>query len=84
MQLNVLLFATLKDRAGANHVTVDFPDDTSTVARVKDALASRYPGLAPSMPTAVCAINQEFAEASDVVRAGDEVAFFPPVSGGCR
>ena len=84
MQLKVLLFATLKDRAGQNHVTVDLPDDTSSVARVKDALVERFPALAPSMPTAVSAVNQEFAEANQVVRDGDEVAFFPPVSGGCR
>lgn len=82
MQLKVLLFATLKDRAGENHIRLDLPDDTATVARVKEALVDRYPGLAPSMPTAVSAINQEFAEAGDTVRDGDEIAFFPPVSGG--
>lgn len=84
MQLKVLLFATLKDRAGASHITLDLPDDATSVARVKDALVERFPALAPSMPTVVCAINQEFAEASQTVNAGDEVAFFPPVSGGRR
>ena len=84
MQLKVLLFATLKDRAGTSHVTLDLPDETASVAGVKDALVQRFPALAPSMPTAVSAVNQEFAEASQTVRAGDEVAFFPPVSGGSQ
>lgn len=84
MKLNVQLFATLKDRAGANHVALELPDATSTVARVRDALVGQVPALAPSMPTAICAVNQEFAEANDTVREGDEVAFFPPVSGGSR
>ena len=84
MQLNVLLFATLKDRAGTSRVTLDLPGDDASVARVKDALVERFPALAPSMPTAVCAVNQEFAEANQPVRGGDEVAFFPPVSGGSQ
>jgi molybdopterin synthase catalytic subunit len=82
MQLNVLLFATLKDRAGTNHFTLELPESTSSVARVRDAVTARFPALAPSMPTAVCAVNQEFAEAGDAVKDGDEIAFFPPVSGG--
>lgn len=84
MKLNVLLFATLKDRAGTNRLVLELPDETATVARVKDVIASDYPALAPSMPSAVGAINQEFAEMSDIIREGDEVAFFPPVSGGSR
>lgn len=82
MQLKVLLFATLKDRAGTNQFMLELPDTGSTVARVRDAVTARFPALAPSMPSAVCAVNQEFAEAGDTVKAGDEVAFFPPVSGG--
>lgn len=84
MKVNVLLFATLKDRAGTNRVALDLANEAVTVAGIKDALAAQYPALAPSMPSAVCAINQEFAEAGDTVRAGDEIAFFPPVSGGSR
>src|SRR5439155_13058568 len=38
--------------------------------------------LAEPLQAAVAAINQEFAFKGDIVRDGDEVAFFPPVSGG--
>jgi molybdopterin synthase catalytic subunit len=81
MRVNVLLFATLKDRAGVNQITLDLPDG-ATVSAARAALAEAYPALAPHLPTAVAALNQEFAEPNDTVRPGDELAFFPPVSGG--
>jgi molybdopterin synthase catalytic subunit len=81
MRVNVLLFATLKDRAGADQVALDLPDG-ATVSDARAALAAAYPALAPHLPTAVAALNQEFAEPNDTVRPGDELAFFPPVSGG--
>ncbi len=82
MQVKVLLFATLKDRVGQNQLTVRLPGDSSTVADVRDALVALHPALQPNLGTAVSAVNQEFAFAGDPVRDGDEVAFFPPVSGG--
>lgn len=82
MQVKVLLFATLKDRAGTGELALQLPAESSTVAAVREALVARYPALNMSMSSAVCAVNQEFAFAGDAVRDGDEVAFFPPVSGG--
>ncbi|MFO7320093.1 MAG: molybdopterin converting factor subunit 1 [Chloroflexota bacterium] len=82
MRLNVLLFATLKERAGAGRIALELPAGEITVAQLRDVLVQQYPSLGPSMPTAICAINHEFAGAQDVVSEGDEVAFFPPVSGG--
>jgi molybdopterin synthase catalytic subunit len=81
MDIQVKLFATLKDRAGSSHVTVALPDD-ATVSVLLDRLAAAQPKLAPSMATCVVAINQEFAFGSTLIRSGDEVALFPPVSGG--
>jgi molybdopterin converting factor subunit 1 len=81
MNVQVKLFATLKDRAGSNHVNVDLPDD-ATVSTLLDRLAQTQPKLAPSLPTCLVAINQEFAFGATPIRSGDEVALFPPVSGG--
>lgn len=78
--MEVKLFATLKDKAGA-HVTVDLPDD-ATVATLLERLAQAYPKLAPLLPTCLAAINREFAFGTTPIRSGDEVALFPPVSGG--
>jgi molybdopterin synthase catalytic subunit len=81
MDIQVKLFATLKDRAGSSHVTVNLPDE-ATVSVLLDRLAAAQPKLAPALATCVVAINQEFAFGSTPIRSGDEVALFPPVSGG--
>lgn len=82
MTLTILLFATLKERAGTNRLTLPMPKDAATVADVRVTLAQTYPGLAEALPTSIAALNHEFAFPSDNVHDGDEVAFFPPVSGG--
>jgi molybdopterin synthase catalytic subunit len=81
MMIQVKLFATLKDRAGSSHISVDLPDE-ATVSLLLERLAAAQPKLAPSIATSVVAINQEFAFGSTPIRSGDEVALFPPVSGG--
>lgn len=82
MQATILLFATLKDVAGQSRLTLNFLDDHATVARVRDELVRVHPALAVYMPNAIAAVNREYAFPADVVKDGDEVAFFPPVSGG--
>ena len=81
MQLNVKLYATLKDRAKTNQVTVEL-EDGATIGMLRQKLAADYLALASTLPRCLAAINQEFADDDAVIRAGDEVAFFPPVSGG--
>jgi MoaE-MoaD fusion protein len=81
MNIQVKLFATLKDRAGSSRVGVDLPGD-ATVAVLLERLAATHPKLAPSLAACVVAVNQEFAFGSTPIRSGDEVALFPPVSGG--
>lgn len=81
MHIQVKLFATLKDRTGSSHVNIDLPDG-ATVSVLLDRLAAAQPKLAPSIAACVVAINQEFAFGSTPIRSGDEVALFPPVSGG--
>jgi MoaE-MoaD fusion protein len=82
MNVTVLLFATLKDRAGANRLSVTLSAEQATLNDLRAALSSDHPALAEPLESAVAAINQEFAFKGDIVRDGDEVAFFPPVSGG--
>lgn len=79
--LNIFLFATLKELAGKNNITlqVNLP---STVAEIRQLLAAEYPALAAGLPSAIAALNHEFAQDDEIVTGDDEVAFFPPVSGG--
>jgi len=82
MQVKILLFATLRDLVGDKSLTLTLPDGDTTLADVRRALIERYPQITANLQAANAAINEEFAFDADMVRAGDEVAFFPSVSGG--
>lgn len=82
MKVNVLLFATLRDIAGTRQLDLTLKDDSATLDDVRRALISRFPQLQDNLQASNAAINEEFAFGADVVKDGDEVAFFPPVSGG--
>ena len=81
MRLTVKLYATLRDRAKTNLVTVQVQDG-ATIGTLRQKLATDYPAVASTLPRCLAAINQEFADDDAVIRLGDEIAFFPPVSGG--
>lgn len=82
MNITILLFATLKDKAGTNRVQLALPNDSATLAEVRASLAKLHPNLQENLNSAVASINQEFAFGTETVKNGDEVGFFPPVSGG--
>jgi len=76
MVVTIRLFAMLRERAGAGEIELDLPEG----ARVRDAL-DRLDDLAGGLPL-VMAINRDYANADSELRAGDELALIPPVSGG--
>jgi molybdopterin synthase catalytic subunit len=76
VEVTVLLFAMLRERAGARQITIELPDG----ARVRDALDS-LGDLARDLPL-VMAVNREYAPEDHVLDPGDELALIPPVSGG--
>jgi MoaE-MoaD fusion protein len=76
MRVTVRLFAGLRERAGAGEVTLELPDG----ARVADAL--RAVGELTDGISVVMAVNREYAEETQTLQAGDELALIPPVSGG--
>ncbi|GEM_PF-9151 len=81
MRVTVRLFALLRDRAGINATDVDLPD-AATVGALLDVLATKFPSLKASLSSALVAVNQEYAFRDDPLQDGDEIALFPPVSGG--
>lgn len=82
MKVHVLLFATLKDAAGKNRLTLTFPETQMTVKGIRQSLSTLYPAIAAHIDAAIAAVNEEYAFGDDAVKDGDTVAFFPPVSGG--
>lgn len=83
IELEVRLFATLKERAGRPRVRVAL-EEPADVSHLLAALAADYPSLAPALESALVAVNREFAFPENRLAEGDEVALFPPVSGGAR
>jgi molybdopterin synthase catalytic subunit len=81
MELQIRLFATLKDRAGSDRITISL-DEPATVQTMLAGLTAVHPNLAPILPTALIAVNKNFASLTTPITPGDEVALFPPVSGG--
>ena len=83
--MKVLYFAWLRTRIGVGEETVTPPPEIATIGALITWLAARSPGHAEAFadPAVVrAAVNQDYALAEHPVTAGDEVAFFPPVTGG--
>lgn len=81
MRIRVLYFASLRQRLGFSEEAIDLPDE-ATVADLKAQVARSHPGIADSLQTAIASVNREFALPEERLRSADEVALFPPVSGG--
>ena len=77
MTIEVKLFASLRESLGHANLRVD-AEQVKTVADVWVSVA----GDKPMPANMLMAVNMEYVDASQAVRAGDEVAFFPPVTGG--
>jgi len=81
VQVKLLFFASLKDIVGSRQLDFDVPSG-ATVNDLLERLEARYPGLRPYRSIVLTSLNEDYVERSTVVSDGDEVAIFPPVSGG--
>lgn len=77
MSVNVKFFASMRETLGQSELRIDI-DTEQTVAGVWAQVA----GEKPMPDNTVCAVNHTQATPESVVKDGDEVAFFPPVTGG--
>jgi molybdopterin synthase sulfur carrier subunit len=83
--VNVLYFAWLRQRTGTGQEEIALPDGVATVGDLVAWLKTRGPGYesAFSHPKAVrAAVNQEYVPFDHPLAEDDEVAFFPPITGG--
>ena len=81
MNIEVLLFARLRELVGHDRVVVQ-RQELFTVRDVWDGLRAQYPQVEGFGKSLLISVNQEFAGWDTSIREGDELAFFPPVSGG--
>jgi molybdopterin synthase sulfur carrier subunit len=83
--VNLLYFAWLRQKIGRSEEQLDLPDGVTTVGALAEHLASRGEGYAQAFGDAArlrAAVNREHVPFDAPVADGDEVAFFPPVTGG--
>ena len=83
--MKILYFAWIRSKIGMSEEIVDIPDDVSTVRKLLDWLRQRGPQHADALQDETVvrvAVNEEYASLDALVSNGDEVAFFPPVTGG--
>ena len=83
--MKVLSFAWLRARTGCAEETVSPPADIATVGALVEWLKARSPGHAQAfkeMRVVRVAVNQTLTGLDHRVATGDEIAFFPPMTGG--
>ena len=82
MRVRLRFFAALRERAGASELARELARPT-TVGALWDDLRRERPRLAEFRGAVAFAVNQEYVDSKRTLQDNDEVAFIPPVSGGC-
>ena len=83
--MKLLYFAWVRQKVGRGEETVEAPRDVRTVGELAAWLSARGGGYAEvfaDMKRLRTAVNQEHVDLAARIKPGDEVAFFPPVTGG--
>ncbi|MBC8508854.1 MAG: molybdopterin converting factor subunit 1 [Chloroflexi bacterium] len=81
----LLYFASLRERLDCEQEQLDLPQEVVTVADLKSLLAvrdSRWNEAFSSDSRLLVSVNQQMANAQSAIKNDDEIAFFPPVTGG--
>jgi molybdopterin synthase catalytic subunit len=81
MEVRVRLFAGLAALVGSREVELKLLDGATT-DDLKAHFAIDFPAVKPFLSSVVCAVGEEYVAGDHVLRAGDDVALIPPVSGG--
>lgn len=83
--IQIRYFARFREALGSEHEQMAFSADVQTVKQLMSVLAQRGDSWADvfnGRQRILIAINQDMVQPEAVIRDGDEVAFFPPVTGG--
>ena len=85
MKVKVLFFAGLREQLGTAGEEIELPGGVTTVAGLRSYLSQRgnsWKGALAEGKLVRAAVNQDMVQPTSAIKAGDEVAFFPPVTGG--
>ena len=85
MKVKVLFFASLREQLGTSAEEIELPSGVATVAALRSHLLQRGDSWKSALGDSRlvrAAVNQDMVPATARIKAGDEVAFFPPVTGG--
>ena len=85
MKLKIRYFASVREKVGRDAEEIELPAGVATVAALRSHLRGRggvYEDTFSERILLRAAVNQDMVQPSAPVKAGDEVAFFPPVTGG--
>ena len=85
MKIKVLFFASMREQLGRPSEELELPPGVSTVGALRDHLRARggaWETTFAANRAVRAAVNQDMAQGNASIKAGDEVAFFPPVTGG--
>lgn len=83
--IKLLYFAWVRSRTGTGSETVPLPATVRNVGELLAWLKTRSPGHADALKDTSAirvAVNQNYVQAEHPVKPGDEIAIFPPVTGG--
>ncbi|MCI0409280.1 MAG: molybdopterin converting factor subunit 1 [Acidobacteria bacterium] len=81
VRVRVLLFARLRELVGSDAMEFDLMEG-ATLGELWERLREGFPSVRAFVHPPLMAVNQEYASPDRALTGGDEVAFFPPVSGG--
>lgn len=81
MKVTIKLFARMRELVGTNSLEREI-HDKAIIADLIQSLQTEFPKIEDIASRTIISINQEFADPQSPLSEGDEVAFFPPVSGG--
>jgi len=85
LKLTVRFFASLKEQLGKDVEEIDLPAGVATIAGLRAHLMKRggdWQAAFAEKKLVRAAVNQEMVQPATAIKAGDEIAFFPPVTGG--
>ena len=85
MRVTLLFFASLREQLGRPREELELPAGIATVGALREHLRARGEPwanvFAPNRPIRA-AVNKDMVQPAAAIKAGDEIAFFPPVTGG--